>query len=224
MTVFLLNKRNSWPPQPTECEKNIKKRQASLHVAADRPEVQPPGPASQTYTSGRSEVQLPDPTGQTATDLKKRATSLTGPGAPAEEPVSDGDQFSDHVSASPVDEEGEVSDLDSASPDREELLNTDQELSAEHTYRETIRGVRSFLGWSQVLEFDSASSSLDDNPFADTRTQHTGKGSVKIPVDDWLCRKFENLTVEEGYPSCSSENAGMNRDQFRKPPKTLTWY
>ena len=41
-----------------------------MHVAADRPEVHPQGPASQTYTGGRSEVQPPDPTGQTATVVK----------------------------------------------------------------------------------------------------------------------------------------------------------
>ena len=43
---------------------------------------------------------------------------------------------------------------------------TDQDLSEEANYRETIRGVRSFMGWHQMPDFDSASSSLDDNPFA----------------------------------------------------------
>ena len=44
--------------------------------------------------------------------------------------------------------------------------STDQDLSEEANYRETIRGVRSFMGWRQIPDFDSASSSLDDNPFA----------------------------------------------------------
>ena len=81
------------------------------------------------------------------------------------------------------------------------------------------------MGCSQVPEFDSASSSLDDNPFAGSRTPHTGKVSVKVPVDEWLCRKFKklDLTVQEGYPSRSSETAGLTRDQFVKPPKTLWW-
>ena len=45
-------------------------------------------------------------------------------------------------------------------------------------------------------------------------------------MDNWLYRKFEklNLTVQEGYPSLTSETAGLNRDQFVKPPKTLKWY
>ena len=50
--------------------------------------------------------------------------------------------------------------------------------------------------------------------------------SVKVPVDEWLCRKMEklNITVQEGYPSHTSETAGLARDQFVKPPKKLKWY
>ena len=61
--------------------------------------------------------------------------------------------------------------------------STDQDLSEEANYRETIRGVRSFMGRHQIPDFDSASSSLDDNPFAGSRVKPTGKVSVKLPVD-----------------------------------------
>ena len=93
--------------------------------------------------------------------------------------------------------------------------STDQDLSEDANYRETIRGVRSFMGWHQIPDFDSASSSLDDNPFAGSRVKPTGKVSVKLPVDEWLCRKFErlNLTVAEGYPSRNTETGGLLRDQ-----------
>ena len=159
--------------------------------------------------SGRPEVQPPGPT-------------------IADQPedfASEDDQFSDHPDLS-LDEEGELSEVLSVGPDRKELVDTDQELSAEQTYRETLRGVRSFMGWDQVPEFDSSSSAQDDNPFAGTRPQLPGKISVKVPVDDWLCRKFEklNITVQEGYPSRASETAGLVRDQFVKPPRTLKWY
>ena len=99
------------------------------------------------------------------------------------------------------------SDAQFTGPDREEILDVDQELSAEQTYRETIRDVRSFMGWNQVPEFDSDSSTQEDNPFAGTRPQQPGKVSVK---DDWLCREFEklNVTVQEGYLSHASETAG----------------
>ena len=72
--------------------------------------------------------------------------------------------------------------------------STDQDLSEEANYRETIRGVRSFMGWHQISDFDSASSSLDDNPFAGSRTKPTGKVSVKLPVDaGWMSGCAENL-------------------------------
>ena len=65
------------------------------------------------------------------------------------------------------------------SPDLTRDESADQELSEESTYRETIRGMRSFMGWHQIPEFDSVSSS-DDNPFAGSRVQPTGKVSVKL--------------------------------------------
>ena len=55
--------------------------------------------------------------------------------------------------------------------------STDQDLSEDAKYRGTIRGVRSFRGWHQIPDYDSASSSLDDNPFADSRVKLTGKVS-----------------------------------------------
>ena len=66
--------------------------------------------------------------------------------------------------------------------------STDHNLSEDANYRETIRGVRSFLGWHQIPGCDSTSSSLDDNPFAGSRAKLTRKVSVKLPVDEWLCR------------------------------------
>ena len=60
--------------------------------------------------------------------------------------------------------QGKLSDRDI--PKDEEL---DQELSIAN-YWETMRGVRSFMGWHQIPDFDSSSSSLDDNPFASSRT------------------------------------------------------
>ena len=81
------------------------------------------------------------------------------------------------------------------------------------------------MGWHQIPEFDSVSSA-DNNPFAGSRAPPTGKVSVKLPVDDWLCRKMEklNITVAEGYPSKSTEPAGLLRDQFVKTPRSFKWY
>ena len=109
-------------------------------------------------------------------------------------------------------------------PVREHKLH--QEHSEEANYRETMRGRRSFMGWHQIPDFDSSSSSMDNNPFAGSRTQPTGEVSIKLPADDWLCRNLEklNLTIVEGYPSRNAETAGLLRDQFVKTPRTSRCY
>ena len=76
-----------------------------------------------------------------------------------------------------MEEEGEVSNQDIAMPEQE----LDLQLSHEQNCQETIRGVRSFMGWHQVLEFKSSASSQHDNPFASLSTQPTGKVPVKLP-------------------------------------------
>ena len=100
------------------------------------------------------------------------------------------------------------------------------EPTEEANYRETMRGVKSFMNWHKVPEFETVSSTADDNPFAGTRVQPTGKVSVKLPVDDWLCRKMSslNLTIKEGYPTRNSDNTGLLRDQFIKTPRPSRWY
>ena len=89
-----------------------------------------------------------------------------------------------------------------------------------------MRGVGSFMNWHRVPEFETVSSTADDNPFAGTRVQPTGKVSVKLPVDDWLCRKMSslNLTIKEGYPTRNTDNTGLLRDQFIKTPRPSRWY
>ena len=102
----------------------------------------------------------------------------------------------------------------------------DSEPTEEANYRETMRGVRSFMNWHRVPEFETVSSTADDNPFAGARAQPTGKVSVKLPVDDWLCRKMSslNITIREGYPTRNTDNTGLLRDQFIKTPRPSRWY
>ena len=79
--------------------------------------------------------------------------------------------------------------------------------------------------WHKIPEFETVSSS-DDNPFAGACVQPTGKVSVKLPLDDWLCRKMGklNLTITEGYPARNTDTAGLLKDQFIKPPRSSRWY
>ena len=109
-------------------------------------------------------------------------------------------------------------------PTRDDKL--DQVLSEEANYRETMRGVCSFIGWHQIPDFDSSSSSQGNNPFAGSQTQPTGKVSIKLTADDWLCRKLEklNVTFAEGYPSRNAEIDGLLRHLFMKMPRTSGWY
>ena len=155
-----------------------------------------------TSTSVRPQLHSPVPA------MKPSVTS-TGPTVTVEEPEEE--VSSDRSSHSP--DEGELSDRESVQ-EQEVFIEVDQELSADQSYQETLRGVRSFMAWNDIPEFDSASSSQDDNPFTGSRTSQTGKVSVKVPVDEWLCHKFEklNLTLQEGYPTRNSETAGLSKE------------
>ena len=64
-------------------------------------------------------------------------------------------------------EEGELSD-------EQKLTEQDLPSSEEQTYRETMRGIRSFMGWTHVLDVDSSNPS-DDNPFADPKAPAPSK-------------------------------------------------
>ena len=136
--------------------------------------------------------------------------------------VSDSDSESLPVRLSKT-EEGELSDVEQDVS----LTEADHLLSEEQNYRETMSGVRSFMGWTHIPEVDSALSSSEDNPFAAPKQQPAGKTSVNLPTDDWLCRKMDrlNLTLVQGYPSRSSEAGGLQRDQFVKHGKSQgKWY
>ena len=50
-----------------------------------------------------------------------------------------------------IEEEEDVSDTEV------DLNDTDQALSEEQTYRETVRGVRAFMGWTHVPDVDTSS-------------------------------------------------------------------
>ena len=83
------------------------------------------------------------------------------------------------------------------------------------------------MAWSNVPDFDSASSSANDSPFASSKPQSTGRISVNLVTDDWLCKKFDrmDLTLVEGYPSKSSDAGGLQCDQFIKTARSQNkWY
>ena len=114
-------------------------------------------------------------------------------------------------------EEGELSedqDLNVTEPD--------QAITEEQTYRETMSGIRSYMGWSNIPDMDSATTGSDDNPFSGPKVTVPGKISVQMPMEDWLCRQLGmlNITLVEGYPSRSSEAGSLMMDQFLRPAKS----
>ena len=138
---------------------------------------------------------------------------------------SDSDVDSITSDRPPVDlfpEEGELSDEHDVS-----FTDPDQSLSEEQSYRETMRGIRSYMGWGHIPDMDSGTKSSDDNPFAGPKMQTPGKISVALPTDEWLCSKLSklNLTLVQGYPSRTTEAGTLQRDQFVWMAKSQSeWY
>ena len=90
-----------------------------------------------------------------------------------------------------------------------------------------MRGIRSYMGWHHIPDTDSGATTSEDNPFAGPKLHTPGKTSVNLPTDEWLCRKMSklNITLAQGYPTRTSEAAGLLRDQFVRPPKSQQkWY
>ena len=122
-------------------------------------------------------------------------------------------------------EKGELSELE----DQPDVIDTetDRATSEDQNYRETVRGVRAFMGWSHIPDLEYSPTTLADNPWVGHRSQPVGKVSVLLPPEDWLCKKLENLNLVliEGYPSKSSEPGGLHMDQYLRPPKSQSrWY
>ena len=182
---------------------------------------------------------LEQATGEAVEEMQTATQPLGAPGAgiatqpvqapgsfPEVQPTGEGDLSA--TSDSEVDQLSVTGSLDDQihrdrSADRDGSNDDpDGEPTEEANYRETMRGVRSFMNWHKVPEFETVSSTADDNPFAGARSQPTGK----VPVDDWLCRKMAslNLTITEGYPTRNTDNTGLLRDQFIKTPRSSRWY
>ena len=95
----------------------------------------------------------------------------------------------------PVDifvEEGEQSEQD---PDVT-VTEPDQTLSEEQTYRETMRGIWPYIGWSHIPEMDTTTSTAEENPFANPKLQPVGKVLVRMATDEWFCNKLSKLNLK----------------------------
>ena len=83
--------------------------------------------------------------------------------------------------------EGELSDeLDAT------ITDPDQSVSEEQSYRETMRRIWSYMGWTHIPDIDATAGSSDNNPFAGPKLQTPGKVSIQLPTDEWLWRNLLN--------------------------------
>ena len=78
--------------------------------------------------------------------------------------------------------------------------------------------MHSFIYGLQVPEFESSSSSADDNPWVSHKAQLNG--SINLPPKDWLCGKIEKykIALVEGYPSRGLGAVGLQKDYFEWNP------
>ena len=90
-------------------------------------------------------------------------------------PVSSGDQishslpvFASHVALEPI-EEGELSELE----DQPEVDTGDSKrlISEDQNYRETVRDVRAFMGWTHIPDLEYSLASRTDNPWVSQKAQ-----------------------------------------------------
>ena len=131
-----------------------------------------------------------------------------------EPPLSDASCSEDQVS-----DEGETSS---------DILDRPEQ-TEDMSYRETVRSIRSFMGWNHIPTFESDLSEPDksNNPWKGKLPKRPARISVAMPPDDWLCQKLEklNTVVAEGYPSRAQDSAGLKKDQFVKVTKSQNrWY
>ena len=220
-----------YSPHSQATDKSRSSSSDSKHPSSDLHGVSQTVPRAQSTSKSHREKlttdRLSDLPG-TDPPSSQQVTSRSSP-TPAglqSPPAMDTDSDSDFSDQPPVDifvEEGELSDQD---PDATST-DPDQTLSEDQNYREIMRGIRSYMGWSHIPDMDTTATASDDNPFAGPQSQPAGKVSVKMPTDEWLCKKMGklNLTLVEGYPSRSSEAGGLLKDQFIKPARSQAkWY
>ena len=207
----------------TEVVQKLKPKAAPLSSVGSDPEQSGlflPGATGQGFAQPGSSGQAP-PVDQTSSSLFGDSTvsdAYRAPPAPntldIDPPPSEASFSDDQVS-----DEGEISSDTLDRPEQTEDMN----------YRETVRSIRSFMGWNHIPTFESDLSEPDksNNPWKGKLPKRPARISVAMPPDDWLCQKLEklNTVVAEGYPSRSQDSAGLKKDQFVKVPISQNrWY
>ena len=73
-------------------------------------------------------------------------------------------------------------------------LESEQGPSEDQTYRETMKGIRAYMGWSDIPDLDKTTTASDDNPF-------TGPKAT-IPRESFRTDAYGGLVMQE---DCKTE-------------------
>ena len=174
------------------------KHQSTSKLVTDRPQTDRPRSA---YPSGSDSPPLRQ---------AKRRDNISSLESQAECDLSDRPLVELFV------EEGELSD-------DQDFVEQEQPTSEEQTYRETMSGIRSFMGWTHVPDMDVQTHWMTTLLLV-PRLLFQTKCRCKCQL---LCKKLSklNLTLVEGYPSRSAEAGSLPMNQFLKPARPQTkWY
>ena len=197
---------------------------SSKHKSTGKPHTDSHRPASSSVQKSNKSI--------TDRPVSDRPSSASHTGS--ESPTLHKSSGKDSISSMESDAESNLSDIpplelfveEGELSDDQELAEQDTPTSEEQTYRETMRGIRSFMGWSHVPEIDGANPS-DDNPFAGPKAPAPSKIAVHMSTEEWLCKKLSklNITLVEGYPSRTAEAGSLPMDHFLRPPRSQAkWY
>ena len=106
------------------------------------------------------------------------------------EQFSDDETF-DRSEGASVSDEGQLSDTTETPEQTEEM-----------SYRETVRSVRSYMGWHHIPTFETTYLEPDksNNPWKGKNPRKPTRVSVAMPPDDWLCQKLERLNSSGRVP------------------------
>ena len=144
-----------WPKSNNRPSTNTTRQQPT-----NQPATLPRQPTHRPKTDNR-----PFTTDHSHPDQVTRFSPSTSPVEVQQTPETDIDNssvsdFVVHELPTGQTEEGELSDLDQG------VSVTNQASTEEQNYRETMHGVRSYMGWTHILDIDATMSSAEDSPFA----------------------------------------------------------
>ena len=97
---------------------------------------------------------------------------------PTSQPSSGPLQFPDRDIIPPDQKEGEVSEPKQEDQQDSDSGEKDRVLSEDQNYRETVCGVRAFMGWTHIPDLEYSPTLRTDNPWTGHRSQPLGKVSV----------------------------------------------